>query len=113
MKEIKAYIRKEKADIVIRKLELAGVTGMTVLDAAALSKWADSESFSYSIDLVQKYSTVVKIELICDKNQADQIIEVIEKYGHTGKQGDGWIFVSNIEKSVRIRTGEIQGNLSQ
>ncbi len=107
MKEIKAYIRKEQAEIVIRKLEMAGVTGMTVLDANALSQWADSESFSYSIDLVQKYSTVVKIELICSANRVDILTEVIKKYGYTGKSGDGWIFVSDIEKSIRIRTGAV------
>jgi nitrogen regulatory protein P-II 1 len=107
MKEIKAYIRKEQAEIVIRKLERAGVTGMTVLDANALSQWADSESFSYSIDLVQKYSTVVKIELICAASRVDILTEVIKKYGYTGKSGDGWIFVSNVEKSIRIRTGEV------
>lgn len=107
MKEIKAYIRKEQAEIVIRKLEIAGITGMTVLDANALSQWADEESFSYSIDLVQKYSTVIKIELICNENQVDKLTEVIRKYGYTGKSGDGWIFVSNIEKAIRIRTGEV------
>ncbi len=107
MKEIKAYVRKEQAEIVIRKLEREGVSGMTVLDANALSQWADSESFSYSIDLVQKYSTVVKIELICPANRLDVLTEVIRKYGYTGKSGDGWIFVSNVEKSIRIKTGEI------
>lgn len=106
MKEIKAYIRKEQAEIVIRKLEMAGVTGMTVLDANALSQWADSESFSYSIELVQKYSTVVKIELICNDDKVDKLTEVIKKYGYTGKSGDGWIFISDIEKAIRIRTGE-------
>lgn len=109
MKEIKAYIRKEQAEIVIRKLELAGVTGMTVLDASALSQWADQESFSYSIDLVQKYSTVVKIELICNDSQEDSLVEVIKKYGYTGRSGDGWIFVSDIERAIRIRTSEENG----
>ncbi len=109
MKEIKAYIRKEQAEIVIRKLEQAGVTGMTVLDASALSQWADQESFSYSIDLVQKYSTVVKIELICNDSQEDSLVEVIKKYGYTGRSGDGWIFVSDIERAIRIRTGEENG----
>lgn len=106
MKEIKAYIRKEQAEIVLRKLEMAGVTGMTVLDANALSQWTDQESFSYSIDLVQKYSTVVKIELICNDDQKDKLVEVIKKYGYTGRSGDGWIFVSGVERAVRIRTGE-------
>lgn len=105
MKEIKAYIRKEKAEIVIQKLEEAGVTGMTILDAAALAQWADDQFFSYSIEYVQKYSSVVKIELICKKTQADKLISVIKMYGHTGRSGDGWIFVSDIEKAVRIRNG--------
>ena len=106
MKEIKAYIRKEKADIVIRKLQEAGVTGMTVLDVNALAEWADKKAFSYSIEYVQKYSTVIKIELICNKKDVDKLMHVIIKYGHTGKSGDGWVFISNIEKSVRIKTGE-------
>ncbi len=106
MKEIKAYIRKEKAEIVIRKLEEAGITGMTILDAAALANWADDQFFSYSIDYVQKYSSVVKIELICKKEKADELVSVIKTNGHTGRSGDGWIFVSDIEKAVRIRNGE-------
>ncbi len=107
MKEIKAYIRHNKAEIVIEKLEEVGVAGMTVLDANALAEWADSEAFSFSIKYVQKYSSVVKIELICNDEETDRIINVIAKYGNTGQSGDGWIFVSNIEKSIRIKTGEI------
>ncbi len=107
MKEIKAYIRHSKAEIVIEKLEEAGVTGMTVLDANALAEWADSDAFSFSIKYVQKYSSVVKIELICNDEETDRITNVIVKYGNTGQSGDGWIFVSDIEKSIRIKTGEI------
>ncbi len=107
MKEVKAYIRHEKAEIVIRKLESAGVNGMTVLDANALAEWADSKAFSFSIEYIQKYSSVVKIELICSKDKVDEIVDVIAKYAHTGEKGDGWIFVSDINKAVRIKTGEV------
>lgn len=106
MKEIKAYIRKEQAETVIRKLEEAGITGMTILDAAALAQWADDEFFSYSIEYVQKYSAVVKIELICKQDKVNELTGIIKNYGHTGRSGDGWIFVSNIEKAIRIKTGE-------
>jgi len=107
MKKIIAYIRHNKAEIVIRKLEDAGVTGMTILDANALAEWADSEAFSFSIKYVQKYSSVVKIELICNQEKVDELVNVISKYARTGQSGDGWIFVSDIVKSVRIKTGEI------
>ena len=106
MKEIKAYIRHDKADIVIEKLEEAGVKGMTLLDANALAEWADKEAFSFSIEFVQKYSRVVKIELICNNEDSDKLIDIISKFAHIGKRGDGWIFVTPVEKAVRIKTGE-------
>lgn len=106
MKKIIAYIRHDKADIVIEKLEEAGVKGMTILDANALAEWADKEAFSFSIEYVQKYSRVVKIELICNDDDSDKLMEIVSKYAHTGKSGDGWVFVSPVEKAVRIKTGE-------
>ncbi len=107
MKEIKAYIRHEKADTVIEKLEEAGVKGMTLLDANALAEWADEKAFSFSIEYVQKYSKVVKIELICNDEDSDKLLKVISKYAHTGNSGDGWIFVTPVEKAVRIKTGQV------
>ena len=107
MKEIKAYIRKDRIDTVIGNLEEAGVKGMTVIDVNVLADWADKNSYSYSIQYVQKYSAIVKIELICEENEVGKLVNVIAKFGHTGKSGDGWVFVSNVEKSIRIKTGEI------
>lgn len=107
MKEIKAYIRHNKAEKVIKKLEEAGVPGMTILDVNALAEWADKKAFSYSLKYVQKYSTVVKIELICEDFDTDKLVEVISVNGKTGHSGDGWIFVSEIEKAVSIKTGEL------
>jgi nitrogen regulatory protein P-II 1 len=106
MKEIKAYIRKDKANVVIQQLEQAGVSGMTILDVNALAEWADKKAFSYSIEYVQKYSTVVKIELICEDSETDNLVQVISESGKTGHSGDGWIFVSKIDRAVSIKTGK-------
>ena len=107
MKEIKAYIRRDKADIVIRKLESAGVKGMTVIDVYALSEWVDKESFSYSIEMIDKYSKVMNLEIVCEDKDAENLMAVIANYGRTGNTGDGMIFLSGIEKSVKIKTGEL------
>jgi len=107
MKEIKAYIRKQKADKVIAKLEEAGVEGMTVIDVAALAGWADKETFSYSIEYIQKYSTVVKLEIVCNNKDTNILTEIIAKYGKTGESGDGMIFISPVEKSIKIRNNQI------
>ena len=106
MKEIKAYIRHDKVEQVIEKLEEAGVKGMTILDANALAEWADPDAFSFSIEYVEKYSKVVKLELVCQAKQADNIVSIIQKNATTHKRGDGWIFVAPIEKAIRIRSGE-------
>ncbi len=107
MKKISAYIRKERANLVIEKLEEAGVKGMTLLDAAALAEWADKEAFSFSIEYVQKYTTVVKIELVSNNEDFDKLVNIISKFAQTGSSGDGWIFVSPVEKAVRIKTGKV------
>ena len=107
MKQIKAYIRHEKADIIIEKLEQAGVKGMTVIDVFALCEWADKESFSYSIKFVERYSKVIKLEIVCEDADAETLSTIISKYGKTGKSGDGMIFISPVEKSIKIRTNEV------
>ncbi|MCH9028903.1 MAG: P-II family nitrogen regulator [Bacteroidetes bacterium] len=78
-----------------------------MIDANALAEWADKEAFSYSIEYVQKYSRVVKIELVCNDSNVDKLVNVISTYGETGRSGDGWIFVSPIDKAVRIKTGAV------
>jgi len=80
---------------------------MTIIDANALADWADRESFNYSIEFVEKYSSVVKLELVCNNEDSDRLVDIIAKYAHTGKSGDGWIFVSPIDKAVRIKTGKV------
>ena len=106
MKEIKAYIRQNKAEAVIENLEEAGVKGMTLLDANALAEWADPDVFSFSIEYVEKYTKVVKIELVCKAEEADKLVNIIQETAYTGKNGDGWIFVAPVEKAVRIKSGQ-------
>lgn len=107
MKEIKAYIRREKTDIIIKKLEEAGIKGMTIIDVYALREWADQKSYSYSVEFVEKYSKVMKLEIVCEDNNVDKLADIIAQYGHTGNAGDGMIFISSIEKSIKIKTKEI------
>lgn len=104
MKEIKAYIRPEKANEVVNALENNGINGMTVINVSMLGKWADQEQSSLSIDFCQKYCTSIKIELICNKTEVDKIIKIILSSGRTGRKGDGKIFVSDIENAYSIRT---------
>ncbi|MCJ7555136.1 MAG: P-II family nitrogen regulator [Ignavibacteriaceae bacterium] len=104
MKEIKAYIRPSMAEKVISALELADVPGMTVIDVSTIGKWADPQSSKLSIEYCEKYSTTIKIELVCEENDVNKFVEIILKNAHTGRKGDGKIFIPEISEAVSIRT---------
>ena len=106
MKEIKAYIRPEQVDDVILALEKEGVQGMTIIDVDVLGELTDPRRARFSSKYVEKYSRVVKIELICPAADVETIVEAILSAARTGHPGDGKIFVSNIDEAISIRTGK-------
>ena len=80
---------------------------MTIIDVMALGKsMIDPEHYKYSIECVDKYSDVAKIEIICADEDAKEIIDVIQKQSYSGETGDGVIFVSEVSQAIKIRTGE-------
>lgn len=106
MKEIKAYIRLDKAEEVIYALEKAGVPGLTVIEVKAIGKAAVPETEKYSINYVEKYSPVTKIEVVCMDDDALRLVEVIRKKSYSGRKGDGMVFVSDINYALKIRSGD-------
>ncbi|MFQ6112798.1 MAG: P-II family nitrogen regulator [bacterium] len=106
MKEIKAYVRIRMVEQVVRTLEEAGFNRMTIIDVSALGKLADSKEAKYSIEFVKKYSKMAKIELVCRDEDADKVVEVIQKNGCTHQPGDGIVFVAPVERAMKIRTAD-------
>jgi nitrogen regulatory protein P-II 1 len=106
MKEIKAYIRRDKAEYVISALEEAGVPGCTAVEVKAVGAAAVPEEEYLSIEYIDKVSTVTKLEIICKDEDESRLVDVIKKTAYSGRRGDGMIFVSDINYAVKIRTGE-------
>lgn len=108
MKEIKAYIRPLCASRVIKDLEGAGAKDLTLIrvDAIAPVGYQGQETEASSANHVTRYSAIAKLELVCRDEEAKLFVEIIRACAHTGKRGDGRIFVSNVEEAVNIRTGE-------
>lgn len=99
MKEIKAFIRTNMIDYVIDALEnMETAPGLTLSEVRG---WGHAEEKEAAV-LVNR----MKLETVVPSHRVDEIISVIVEKGHTGNYGDGKIFVSNVEKAVRIRTGE-------
>jgi nitrogen regulatory protein P-II 1 len=110
MKMIRAIIKPFKLDDVKAALMEIGVTGMTVIEVKGYGRQkGDSELYrgaEYTIEFIPK----LHIDVVVPDDIVDSTLEAITKSARTGKIGDGKIFVLPVEKSLRIRTGEINEN---
>jgi len=106
MKEIKAYIRRSKMNEVVEGLKSVGVKVMSIISVERIGAFVYPQASRLSLDRVTDHSMVYKLEIVCRKNDSDRIIEAIKKLAHTGAKGDGAIFVSNVEHTIKIRSGE-------
>ena len=110
MKMITAIIKPFRLDEVREALSETGITGMTLTEVKGFGRQKGHTELyrgaEYTVDFLPK----VKIEVAVTAEQLDTVLDVIMQAAQTGKVGDGKIFVSEIEKTIRIRTGEIDGD---
>ncbi|MCF2528557.1 P-II family nitrogen regulator [Yinghuangia soli] len=106
MKLITAVVKPHRLDDVKNALQAYGVHGLTVTEASGYGRQrGHTEVYrgaEYQVDLVPK----VRIEVVADDDDADELLEVIVKAARTGKIGDGKAWVVPVESVVRVRTGE-------
>jgi len=106
MKRIEAVIKPFKLEDVKEALTEAGITGMTVSDVKGYGRQQGHSELYRGAEYVVDFLPKVKLDLVVAEDQVDDVVELITQSARTGKIGDGKIFVSPIEKIVRIRTGE-------
>ena len=106
MKLVTAIIKPFKLDDVKAALETFGVKGMTVSEASGYGRQkGHTEVYrgaEYTVDLVPK----IRIEVLAEDDDAEQLIEVVVKAARTGKIGDGKVWITPVEAIIRVRTGE-------
>jgi nitrogen regulatory protein P-II 1 len=106
MKKIEAIIKPFKLDEVREYLSEIGVTGLTVTEVKGFGRQKGHTELYRGAEYVVDFLPKIKLELVLADNMVDSAIEAITKAAHTGKIGDGKIFVSPVEQVIRIRTGE-------
>jgi len=106
MKRIEAIIKPFKLEDVKDALTEVGITGMTVSDVKGYGRQQGHSELYRGAEYVVDFLPKIKVDLVVAEDQVDNIVELISDAARTGKIGDGKIFVSAIEKIVRIRTGE-------
>ncbi len=106
MKKIEAIIKPFKLDDVREALSAAGITGMTAIEVKGFGRQKGHTELYRGAEYVVDFLPKVKIEIVLGDELVDACVEAITSAARTGKIGDGKIFVSSVERVVRIRTGE-------
>ena len=106
MKKVEAIIKPFKLDDVREALSEIGITGMTASEVKGFGRQKGHTELYRGAEYVIDFLPKVKIEVVIAEKMVDQCIEAITNAARTGKIGDGKIFVSTVERTVRIRTGE-------
>ncbi|MFN3076476.1 MAG: P-II family nitrogen regulator [Alphaproteobacteria bacterium] len=106
MKLIMAIIKPFKLDEVREALTPLGVQGITVSEVKGFGRQKGQTEIYRGAEYVVNFLPKVKIEVAVTNDLADRVVEAIQQSARTGKIGDGKIFVFEIQKTLRIRTGE-------
>ncbi|MEA3512339.1 MAG: P-II family nitrogen regulator [Campylobacterota bacterium] len=106
MKRVEAIIKPFKLEDVKDALTEAGITGMTVSDVKGYGRQQGHSELYRGAEYVVDFLPKIKLDLVVAEDQVDEVTKLIAQSAKTGKIGDGKIFVSSIEKIIRIRTGE-------
>jgi nitrogen regulatory protein P-II 1 len=106
MKKIEAIIKPFKLDEVKEALHEVGIKGITVTEAKGFGRQKGHTELYRGAEYVVDFLPKVKVEVVLEDNLVERAIEAIQQAAHTGRIGDGKIFVSGIDEAIRIRTGE-------
>ena len=106
MKKIEAIIKPFKLDEVREGLSEVGITGLTVTEVKGFGRQKGHTELYRGAEYVVDFLPKIKVEVVLADDMVDQAVDAIVKAAHTGKIGDGKIFVSPVEQVIRIRTGE-------
>jgi len=106
MKRVEAYIQPFMLTRVLHELRDVHAHGLTVMDVRGFGREKDESYPHHSADYAVDFTPKLKLELLCQDEQVETIVEAILKGGHSGRRGDGKVFVTNVERIVSVRNRE-------
>ena len=106
MKKIEAIIKPFKLDEVKEALHEVGLQGLTVIEAKGFGRQKGHTELYRGAEYVVDFLPKVKIEMVVEDDMLERAVEAIQQAAHTGRIGDGKIFISSVEEAIRVRTGE-------
>ena len=106
MKKIEAIIKPFKLEEVKESLGEAGIQGLTVSEVKGFGRQKGHTELYRGAEYIVDFLPKVKIEIVVADSEVNKAVDAIQHFAHTGRIGDGKIFVMNLDSAIRIRTGE-------
>jgi nitrogen regulatory protein PII len=106
MKKIEAIIKPFKLDDVKEALNEIGIQGMTISEVKGYGRQKGHKEIYRGAEYVVDFIPKIKLEIVAEDEWVEKVIATIKTAAHTGKLGDGKIFVYAVEQAIRVRTGE-------
>lgn len=107
IKLVTAVIKPHMLEAVKDGLKSAGITGLTITEVKGFGRQGGhTETYrgaEYTVDLIPK----LKVEILCSTGDTERVMEIVRKCAHTGKIGDGKVWIVDVEQLMRVRTGEM------
>jgi nitrogen regulatory protein P-II 1 len=102
MKEVKAFVHRHRVAEVVHALNTAGYRHLTVIDVRGLLRALSAREEEYSIELGERVTHEVRLELVCEDAAVERAIQLIGLHARTGQAIAGWVYVSPVERAIPI-----------
>ena len=102
MKQIKAFVHRNRVSDLIHALEAAGFRRLSLFDVKGLLRALSAREQEYSVEYGDQVTSEVQMELFCEDADVARAVEIFRSLGRTGKTDAGWIYVSAVEQSIPI-----------
>ena len=102
MKQVKAFVHRNRVSDLIHALDAAGFRRLSLLDVKGLLRALSAREQEYSVELGEKVVSEVQIEVFCEDADVARATDIIRRVARTGHADGGWIYVSTIEQSMPI-----------
>ena len=106
MKRVEAYIQPFMLTRVLHELREVHVRGLTISDVRGFGREKDESHPHHASDYAVDFTPKIKLEILCRDPDIDGLVEALLRGAHTGRKGDGKVFVTDVEAVLSIRSGE-------
>lgn len=102
MKEVKAFIHRGRIADIVHALDEAGFRHLSVVDVKGLLRTLNDREQNYSIEIGERVTNEVKLEVFCEDDQAERAVQLIRLFGRTGQSVAGWVYQSTVDHAWPI-----------